>query len=156
MFLWIIVDKGFWRTFPSCISWLPDGYSRICIIVCVWPFGLLNYGSATLGCKMWSLPFLGLRPYPLHPGAIPGKEGIKFCHLATLSFYCKNSGSLTTGLNRVLLCVPVPWGPRRRSASSSPPARSETSGSPSDGAAAPWGGDSIGKFQLEDWLEKSV
>ena len=29
------------------------------------------------------LPFLGLRPYALHPGAIQGKEGIKFCHLAT-------------------------------------------------------------------------
>ena len=29
-------------------------------------------------------PFLGLRPQALHPGAIQGKEGIKFCHLATL------------------------------------------------------------------------
>ena len=25
-----------------------------------------------------------LRPHTLHPGAIQGKEGIKFCHLATL------------------------------------------------------------------------
>ena len=25
-----------------------------------------------------------LRPHALHPGAIQGKEGIKFCHLATL------------------------------------------------------------------------
>ena len=30
------------------------------------------------------LPFLGLRPHALRPGAIQGKEGIKFCHLATL------------------------------------------------------------------------
>ena len=27
-----------------------------------------------------------LRPHALHPGAIQGKEGIKFCHLATLPF----------------------------------------------------------------------
>ena len=33
-------------------SWLPDGYSRIFRIVCVWPFGLLDYGSATLRCKI--------------------------------------------------------------------------------------------------------
>ena len=32
--------------------WLPDGYSRIFKIVCVWPFGLLDYGSATLRCKI--------------------------------------------------------------------------------------------------------
>ena len=25
-----------------------------------------------------------LRPHALHPGAIQGKEGIKFCHLATM------------------------------------------------------------------------
>ena len=29
-------------------AWLPDGYSQIFYIVCVWPFGLLDYGSATL------------------------------------------------------------------------------------------------------------
>ena len=27
---------------------------------------------------------VGLRPHALHPGAIQGKEGIKFCHFATL------------------------------------------------------------------------
>ena len=27
---------------------------------------------------------VGLHPRALHPGAIQGKEGIKFCHLATL------------------------------------------------------------------------
>ena len=31
------------------------------------------------------LSLLGLCPHPLHPGAIHGKEGIEFCHLATLS-----------------------------------------------------------------------
>ena len=29
-------------------SWLPDGCSRIFRIICVWPFGLLDYGSASL------------------------------------------------------------------------------------------------------------
>ena len=33
-------------------TWLPDGYSRIFRIVCVWPFGLLDFGSATLRCKI--------------------------------------------------------------------------------------------------------
>ena len=33
-------------------AWLPDGYSRIFRIVCVWLFGLLYYGSATLRCKI--------------------------------------------------------------------------------------------------------
>ena len=33
-------------------AWLPDGCSRIFRIVCVWPFGLLDYGSATLRCKI--------------------------------------------------------------------------------------------------------
>ena len=33
-------------------AWLPDGYSQISRIVCVWPFGLLDYGSATLRCKI--------------------------------------------------------------------------------------------------------
>ena len=36
----------------TCQAWLPDGYSRIFRIVCVWPFGLLDYGSATLRCKI--------------------------------------------------------------------------------------------------------
>ena len=43
--------------FKECLiemlqAWLPDGYSRIFRIVCVWPFGLLDYGSATLRCKI--------------------------------------------------------------------------------------------------------
>ena len=33
-------------------AWLPDGYSQIFRIICVWPFGLLDYGSATLRCKI--------------------------------------------------------------------------------------------------------
>ena len=35
------------------ISRLPDGYSHIFrSYICVWPFGLLDYGSATLRCKI--------------------------------------------------------------------------------------------------------
>ena len=33
-------------------AWWPDGYSQIFQIVCVRPFGLLDYGSATLRCKI--------------------------------------------------------------------------------------------------------
>ena len=33
-------------------AWLPDGYNQIFWILCVWPFGLLDYGSATLHCKI--------------------------------------------------------------------------------------------------------
>ena len=33
-------------------AWLPDGYSWIFRIVCVWPFGLLDCGSATLRYKI--------------------------------------------------------------------------------------------------------
>ena len=36
----------------QCQAWLPDGYSQIFRIVCEWPFGLLDYGSATLRCKI--------------------------------------------------------------------------------------------------------
>ena len=36
----ILVEQG----------WLPDGYSQIFRIICVWPFGLLDYGSAMLRC----------------------------------------------------------------------------------------------------------
>ena len=75
----LVCPKSAWSR-----PWLPDGYSRIFRILGVLPFGLLDYGSATLRYKIWSLPFLGLRPHALHPGAIQGKEGIKFCHLATM------------------------------------------------------------------------
>ena len=40
------------RAMHKVRAWLPDGYSRIFRIVCVWPFGLLDYGSATLRCKI--------------------------------------------------------------------------------------------------------
>ena len=38
---------------PAAVeAWLPDGYSQIFRIVCVWPFGLLDYGSTMLRCKI--------------------------------------------------------------------------------------------------------
>ena len=46
-------------------AWLLDGYSRIFRSEVIGPSGLKDYGSATLRCKIWSLPFLGLRPHPL-------------------------------------------------------------------------------------------
>ena len=33
-------------------AWLPVGYSQILRIVFDWPFGLLDYGSAMLRCKI--------------------------------------------------------------------------------------------------------
>ena len=41
-------------TYGGCSlqPWLPDGIARFFKIVCVWPFGLLDYGSATLRCKI--------------------------------------------------------------------------------------------------------
>ena len=65
-------------------SWLSDGYSLMFRSYVFGPLGLKDYGSATLHCKILSLPFLGLRPHTLHTGAMQGKEGIKFCHLVTL------------------------------------------------------------------------
>ena len=65
--------------------WLPDGDSRILRLYVFGHSGLKDYGSATLPCKIWSLPFLGLGPHALHPGTIQVKEGIKFCYLSTLS-----------------------------------------------------------------------
>ena len=40
------------RICPSACTWLPDGYSQTFRILCVWPFGLLDYGSATLRCRI--------------------------------------------------------------------------------------------------------
>ena len=57
---------------------LPYGYHRILRIVCVWPFGLLDYGSATLRCKIWSLPFLGLHPTPSTLAQSKERKGSNF------------------------------------------------------------------------------
>ena len=46
--------------------------------------GLKDYGPATLHCKVRSLLFLGFCQVGGQGGTIQGKEGIKFCHLATL------------------------------------------------------------------------
>ena len=59
----VTVGRAFTDTFASIAApsigpyfagqaWLPDGYSRIFRMVCVWPFGPLDYGSATLRCKI--------------------------------------------------------------------------------------------------------
>ena len=63
-------------------AWLPDGYSQIFKSYVFGPSGLKVYGSASLRCKICSLPFLGLRPGGGRGGAIQGKEGIKFCSVA--------------------------------------------------------------------------
>ena len=52
---------------------MPDGYSQIFRMYVFGPSGF--WTMAPLRCKMQNA---------LHPGAIQGKEGIKFCYLATL------------------------------------------------------------------------
>ena len=50
-----LIDRGEVATIPInkiYKAWLPDGYSQIFRIACVWPCGLLDYGSATLRCKI--------------------------------------------------------------------------------------------------------
>ena len=44
-----------------------------------------------------------MRPHALHPGAIQGKEGIKFCHLATLSRF---GSSLTVANGQLVVGCP--------------------------------------------------
>ena len=52
-FLFFALSVVFVRMdFAITKAWLPDGYSQIFRIICVWPFGLLDYGSATLRRKI--------------------------------------------------------------------------------------------------------
>ena len=46
-------------------AWLPEWYSQIFRPYVFGPPGLKDYGSAMLRCKIWSFPFLGLRPHTL-------------------------------------------------------------------------------------------
>ena len=54
---------------------LPDGYSQI--------FGSYMFDPSGIW-TMAPLHYTTLRPHALHPGAIQGKEGVKFCYLATV------------------------------------------------------------------------
>ena len=56
--LWLVVT---WREFEDIIRHGCQMAIAGFLESCVWPFGLLDYGSATLRCKIRSLPFLGLR-----------------------------------------------------------------------------------------------
>ena len=44
------------------------------------------------------------RPHALHPGAIQGKEGIKFCHLATLEEQIRDRRAVTIEGSIVIVC----------------------------------------------------
>ena len=61
----------------SCVNFFVPNISRR-------HSGLKGSGPPTLRCIIWSHPFLGLHTHALHLGTIQGKEGITFCHLATL------------------------------------------------------------------------
>ena len=49
-----------------------------------------------------------MRPHTLHPNAIQGKEGIKFCHLATLL----NTGRAVRGVKLKPRTIQIPHGDR--------------------------------------------
>ena len=53
-------------------------------VVCVWPFGLEGLWLRFVALQNLIPSFPWIATPPVHPGAIQGKEGIKFCHLATL------------------------------------------------------------------------
>ena len=88
----------------TLMSWLPAGYSQIFRLFVFDPSGLKDYGSASLHCKIRSIPFLGLRRGGGHGGTIQGKKGIKFCHLATLV-----SVGAKDGLFRGKSLLPLQW-----------------------------------------------
>ena len=46
--------------------------------MCLGPSGLTDYGSAMLRCKIWSLPFLGLRPPPSTLAQSKERKGSNF------------------------------------------------------------------------------
>ena len=76
-------------TAPSVViqPWLSDGYSQNFGSYVFGPSGFWTMAPVPVRCAAKFDPFLSLdfAPTPLHPGAIQGKEGIKFCHLATLN-----------------------------------------------------------------------
>ena len=66
-------------------------------------------------------PFLSLDCFPtnaLHPGAIQGKEGIKFCHLATLQ--ASTSGRETSSRATARSGSPTPGWPTTTACGSAP------------------------------------
>ena len=67
---------------PSLQAWLPDGYRQILKLYVFGPSGFWTMAPLRYAAKFD--PFLSL-DCALHPGTIQGKEGIKFCHLATLA-----------------------------------------------------------------------
>ena len=94
------------------ISWLPDGYIRNFKMLVFGPSGL--WTMSPLRCAAKFDPFLSLDCAPaLHPDAIQGKEGIKFCHLATLCHMCMVSpleARAALPRRRPQLCRPLAGG----------------------------------------------
>ena len=60
--------------------WLKQDFK----IVCVSPFGLEGLWLCYAALQNLIPSFPWIATHTLHPGAIQGKKGIKFCHLATL------------------------------------------------------------------------
>ena len=101
-------DFGFGFVFrrQSKGTWLPDDYGRIFRLYVFGPLGF--WTMAPLRCAAKFDPFLSLdcAPPALHPGAIQGKEGIKFCHLATLGGGAQYKCLFTVGEPRQIVFHP--------------------------------------------------
>ena len=76
-------------------TWLPAGYSQIFRLSAFSPSGLKDWlYYALLQNLIPSFPWIA--PPALHPGAIQGKGGIKFCHLANLVSQVNNAEECRT------------------------------------------------------------
>ena len=62
----------------AATTWLPNGYSQIFRSYVFAPSGLKDYGSATLSCKIWTLPFLGLCQSEGHGEQFKERNGSNF------------------------------------------------------------------------------
>ena len=74
---------------PVLGTWLPDGYRRIFRSYVFGPLGFWTMAPLRYAAKFDPFLSLDCAATPSTPGTIQGKEGIKFCHLATV--FCDGS-----------------------------------------------------------------
>ena len=80
---------------------LPDGYSKIWLCLFC-PSGFKDYGSATLRCKIWSLPFLG-RDQILPSGNTDLEARFLHHHLQVCLFSLKKESCVFLRLSLIFL-----------------------------------------------------
>ena len=72
---------AFYMIFTRVTRWLSQNFK----IADMWPFGLEGLWLRYAGLQILILAFSWIALPTIQPCAIQGKEGIKFCHLATLT-----------------------------------------------------------------------